>query len=244
MKRLIFLLALMSTAAFAQTNRRAIAPNDSFASDLQTLPVVANTAGANGAQFQSYVALFNPTSSSFTITASLFDANGTKTDKSITLGAGQLQTFTNFMADVFGVVGGGAVTLRAPDPSNRFVVSSAVQTGRYSTPVPALEFAGSSSRSFAPGVTVDSTARTNVGCFNQSGNANAVTVTVFDNAGTKAGAITLNLAPNAWGQAAVTSVVSGGYVQFDPSDNAVCYAVVVDNATNDGRFISAAEYRP
>ena len=43
---------------------------------------------------------------------------------------------------------------------------------------------------------------------------------------------------------AVSSIVSGGYVQFDPTDSAVCYAVVVDNATNDGRFISAAEYRP
>ena len=42
----------------------------------------------------------------------------------------------------------------------------------------------------------------------------------------------------------MTTIVSGGYVQFDPTDSAVCYAVVVDNATNDGRFISAAEYKP
>jgi hypothetical protein len=42
----------------------------------------------------------------------------------------------------------------------------------------------------------------------------------------------------------VNSIVSNGNVQFDPTDSAVCYAVVVDNATNDGRFISAAEYKP
>ena len=242
MKRLIFLVALISTTAFAQ---RAVAPNDSFASDVQTIPVVANTAGLNGAQFQSYVAIFNPTASSFTITASLYDANGTKTDKPITLAAGQLQTYTNFMADVFGTIGGGAVTLRAPDPSNRFIVSSEVRTGRYSTVVPALEFAGSSSQSFAPGITVDSTSRTNVGCYNQSSSANTGKANIFAGGGQSAiGTVTLNLAPNAWGQAAVGSVVSNGYVQFVPSDSAVCYAVVVDNSTNDGRFISAAEYRP
>jgi len=241
MKRFIFLVALISTTAFAQ---RPVAPNDSFASDLQTLPVVANVTGFGGAQFQSYVALFNPTASSFPITASFYDANGTKKDATITLGAGEVRTYTNFLADVFQATGGGAVTLSSGNSANRFIVSSEVRTGNYSTAVPALEFAGSSSRSFAPGVTVDSTSRTNVGCVNQSDNINTVKATVFASGGTQAGSVTLTLGPRAWGQTAVGAVVSNGYVQFDPSDNAVCYAVVVNNATNDGRLINAAEYRP
>ena len=57
-------------------------------------------------------------------------------------------------------------------------------------------------------------------------------------------AATLALPANGWGQTGISSVVNNGYVQFDPSDSAVCYAVVVDNTTNDGLFISAAEYRP
>jgi len=244
MKRFFF-LALLATTALAQTNRRTIAPNDSFASDVQTIPVVANTSGVSGAQFTTYMAIFNPTASSISITASLFDGNGTETDKTITLAAGELRTFTNFMADVFNATGGGAVTLRASDPSNRFIVSSEVRTGRFSTTVPALEFAGSSSPSFAPGITVDATARTNVGCFNQSSSANTVKANVFAGTGQSSiGGVTLNLAPNGWSQTAVPTVVSNGYVQFVPSDSAVCYAVVVDNSTNDGRFISAAEYRP
>ena len=55
---------------------------------------------------------------------------------------------------------------------------------------------------------------------------------------------TLTLAAHAWGQTALSTIVSGGYVEFEPSDTAVCYAVVIDNSTNDGRFIPAAEYRP
>ena len=267
MKRFFF-LALLATTALAQTSKRPAAPNDSFASDVQTIPVVANTSGVSGAQFTTYMAIFNPTASSMaikellagpprtttwtvpvddymTITASLFDGNGTETDKTITLAAGELRTYTNFMADVFNALGGGAVTLRASDPSNRFIVSSEVRTGRFSTTVPALEFAGSSSPSFAPGITVDATARTNVGCFNQSSSANTVKANVFAGTGQSSiGSVTLNLAPNGWSQTAVPTVVSNGYVQFVPSDSAVCYAVVVDNSTNDGRFISAAEYRP
>jgi hypothetical protein len=245
MKRFIFLVALISTAAFAQSGKRAIAPNDSFASNQQTIPVVANTIGLGGAVFRSYVAILNPTPSGFTVTASFYDASGTKKDATITLAAGEMRVYGNFLATVFSATGGGAVTLSSPDPSNRFVVSSEVQTGDFSTSVPALEFAGSSSRSFAPGINVNSTSRTNVGCFNQADAANSIKATVLDTTGKLTiGSVTLNLPPKAWGQTAINSVVSDGVVQFDPSDSAVCYAVVVDNHTNDGRFISAAEYRP
>jgi hypothetical protein len=244
MKRFLF-LALIATTALAQTNRRGTAPNDSFASNQQTLPVVANVAGFGGAVFRSYVAILNPTPSSFDVTASFFDASGTKKDATINLAPGEMKVFGNFLATVFATSGGGAVTFSSSDPGNRFIVSSEVQVNNFSTPVPALEFAGSSSRSFAPGISVNSESRTNVGCFNQSDAANSIKATVLDTTGKlTVGSLTLSLPPKAWGQTAVNSVVSDGIVQFDPSDSAVCYAVVVDNHTNDGRFISAAEYRP
>jgi hypothetical protein len=183
MKRFIFLVALISTAAFAQSGKRAIAPNDSFASNQQTIPVVANTIGLGGAVFRSYVAILNPTPSGFTVTASFYDASGTKKDATITLAAGEMRVYGNFLATVFSATGGGAVTLSSPDPSNRFVVSSEVQTGDFSTSVPALEFAGSNSRSFAPGINVNSTSRTNVGCFNQADAANSIKATVLDSTG-------------------------------------------------------------
>ncbi len=244
-------LAAVAAPAFAQQGRRAVA-DSSFASDFQTVPVMGNTAGFGGATFQTYVAILNPTASSFSVDVTLYDTAGTKHNATITLAAGELKTYQNFLSEVFQYTGGGAVTFKAPDSTggthnNRFILSTEVRTGgtHFSTPVPALEFAGSSSPSFAAGVTVDSSTRTNVGCFNQSDGANQVRATIYDNSGKQViGSVTLNLAPNAWGQTAVTSIVSGGYVQFAPSDSAVCYAVVVDNSTSDGRFISAAEYRP
>jgi hypothetical protein len=224
----------------------------SFASDFQTVPVMANAPGVGGT-FQSYLAILNPTANAYSVTASLYDASGTKRTALIPLAAGELKTYTNFLDAVFnGFTGGGAVTFQSPDTAggtrnNRFIISTEVRTGgtRYATTVPALEFPGAGSRSFAPGITVDSTSRTNVGCFDQSGFPNSVKATILDNTGKQTlGSVTLNLAGNAWGQTGVSTVVSGGTVQFDPTDAAVCYAVVVDNATNDGRFISAAEYKP
>ena len=244
------LAAVITTSAYAQPVQHA--RDLSFASDSQTVPVVANVPGQGGT-FQSYLAIFNPTSSAYSVTATLFDAAGTKRTALIPLAAGELKTYTNFLDAVFnGFSGGGAVTFVSPDSTggtrnNRFIVSTEVRTAgaRFGTTIPVLEFVGTSSRSFAPGVTVDSNTRTNVGCFDQSGAANSVKATILDNTGKQTlGSVTLNLAANAWGQTAVTTIVSGGYVQFDPTDSAVCYAVVVDNATNDGRFISAAEYKP
>lgn len=255
MKRLFCLaaltLAVITTPAFAQSQPRK-PRNLSFASDFQTVPVMANVPGI-GSTFQSYVALFNPTSSAYSVTVALYDGAGTKHTALIPLAAGELKTYENFLDAIFnGFVGGGAVTFTSPDSAggtrnNRFIISTEVRTSgtRYSTTVPVLDFAGTSSRSFAPGIAVGSSSRTNIGCFDQSGAANKITATILDNTGQQTlGTFTLNLAANGWGQTAATAVVSGGIVQFDPTDSAVCYAVVVDNSTNDGRFISAAEYTP
>lgn len=252
MKKLLILIIALAVAAtaFAQERR---ASTQAFASDLQTVPVMANVTGVGGAQFQTYVAIFNPTRNAFAVNVSLFDANGVRHDATIQLAAGELKTYNNFLADVFNYTGGGAVTFSTAETpggthNNRFIVTTDIRTGtttRYSTSVPVLEFAGTSSKSFAAGITNDSTARTNIGCFNQSSSPNTIVATIFDNSGKQnLGTATLTLAGNAWGQTAVTPVVSGGVVQFAPSDSAVCYASVVDNSTNDARIIAAAEYTP
>src|SRR3954467_9690998 len=178
------LAALMTTSAFAQQHVRAQA----FASDFQTIPVVANVGGIGGS-FQSYVAIFNPTSSAYSVTATLYDVTGTKRTALIPLAAGELKTYTNFLDSVFnGFTGGGAVTFSSPDTAggtrnNRFIVSTEVRTAgaRYGTTIPTVDFAGTSSRSFSPGITVGSNTRTNVGCFDQSGAPNSVKATILDN---------------------------------------------------------------
>ena len=251
-KRTIFIaLALAAVTALPLMAQSRAVELDTFASDFQTVPVMANTQGIGGS-FQTYVSILNPTASAFIVDVALYDAIGTKRTATISLAAGEQKTYSNFLAEVFNYSGGGAVTFRAPDSAggqrnNRFVVNAEVRTvgTNYSTQVPALEFAGSNSKSFSTGITVDTNSRTNIGCFNQSGVTNAIKVIVLDASGHQTlGTQTLTLGPNAWGQTAVNTIVSGGYIQFEPAEAAACYAVVVSNTTNDGRFISAAEYRP
>lgn len=244
MKRISIAIAmamLLAVPMFA-TSPRA----DAFASDFQMIPVAGNVPGANGAVFQTYVALLNPTASAYSINVTLFDTNGTKKDATINLAAGELKTYDNFLQTVFNYQGGGGVTFRTSNPSQRFILSAEVRTSgtRYSTPVPTVDFAPTQSRAYAVGISVNTATRTNIGCFNQSQGANAITADVYDGAAVKVGTVTMNLAANAWGQTAVANVVTNGYVRFTPSEPAACYAVVVDNATADGRLIPAVEFEP
>ncbi len=131
---------------------------------------------------------------------------------------------------------------------NLFILSAEVYTNasgvRFGTSLPVFDFPGTDSRSFSPGITVDAHNRANVGCFNESGVANTVQATVFDGSGSQVGSAHLQLPAHAWGQTGLAVSVTGGYVQFDPSAPADCYAVVVNNTTNDGRLVAAVEYTP
>ena len=240
MKRMALIALIAALPAMAQRPTT----NNTFASDQQTVPVVANVTGIGG-KFITWLGILNPTSSAYSVTASLYDANGTKREAMINLAAGELKTYDNFLETVFQYTGGGAVTFRSPSSTNRFIVSSEVRSGGYSTPVATIDFAGSGSRSYSAGVSSDTTSRTNIGCFNQSSSANTVTATVFDKTGTLTiGTVMLPLAANAWGQTNVPFVVSDGFVRFEPNDSALCYAVVVNYLTNDGRYLPASEYQP
>lgn len=254
MKRILLTAALAAAVAGPAFSQDDTSANPlAFASDYQTIPTMANVPGQQGAVFSSHVSIMNPTSAAFAVNVSFYDAAGTKKDATISLAPGELKVYENFLDAVFHVNTAGAATFSAPEASggghnNRFILSTEVWTtgaaGRFGTTVPVLEFAGTAARSFAAGVTIDATTRTNVGCFNQSSATNAVKATVFDGSGKSVSTINLSLPPNAWGQTGATGSVSGGYVVFEPSDAAVCWAVVVSNSSNDGRFISAAEYTP
>jgi hypothetical protein len=241
--------ALVSAQAFAANTATPL----NFTSDSQVVPTMANVAGQNGAMFQTHISIMNPTNNAFAVTVSFYDGEGMKRSADINLKPGELKVYENFLDSIFKYTGAGAARFTAAETSggghnNRFVVSAEVWTpsaaGRFGTTVPVEEFAASSASSFAAGVTVGATSRTNVGCFNQASAQNVIQANVFDGTGKKQDTVDLTLPANAWGQKGVNVSVTGGYVEFVKSDAALCWAVVVDNASNDGRFVQAAEYTP
>ena len=239
MKRfLLVLLAIFALPALAQPS--------SDASDMQIVPVMGNTPGA-GASFMTYVAILNPTSTAFPIDITLHNPAGTKRTETITLAPREVKFYANFLNEMFnGYVGGGAVTFKSHDPSHRFLVETEVWTEgeRYGTSIPALHSAGTNSPSIATGISVYSETRSNVGCFNQSAVPNRIQGTVYSSRGMVRSTVVLDLPANGWGQTSVNGVLTEGYVVFEPQEAAVCYAVVVSNRTNDGRFVLAKEYVP
>jgi hypothetical protein len=248
----VLLAAVAATPASSQTTPGPLGEMP-FAADSLTVPVMINAGGFGGATFATYAAIMNPTLKSFPIQVTLFDANGTKTQRTITLAPGELKTYQDFLGTVFGFSGLGTVRFQSGvevggSTDNLFILSAEIYTtssgSRFGTSLPTLLFPGTDSRSFSVGVTVDANNRANVGCFNESGKPNTVTATVFDATGAQVTTVQLPLGPNAWGQRAVAAAVSGGYVRFDPSGPASCYAVVANNATNDARFVAAVEFTP
>jgi hypothetical protein len=256
MKKLVFMAvlsaAVFATPALSQTNPAPLGEM-SFASDSLTVPVMINAPGLSGATFATYAAIMNPTSKSFPVQVTLFNAAGTKTQRTITLAAGELKSYQNFLDTVFAFSGAGTVRFQSGvavggSPDNLFILNAEIYTTssgvRFGTSLPTLEFPGTDSRSFSVGITVDANNRANVGCFNESKAANDVTATVLDGTGAPVTTLQLHLGPNASGLLAVNAAVSGGYVRFDPSGPASCYAVVANNTTNDARFVAAVEYTP
>jgi len=255
MKKLVFLVAVLTAAVVATPAFSQATPDlgKAFASDSLTVPVMINASGAGGATFGTYAALMNPTSKAFPVTVTLFDNGGNRTQKTITLAAGELKQYQNFLNDVFAYSGLGTVRFQSGaavggSTDNLFLMSAEIYTttsgARYGTSLPTLEFPGTDSRSFSVGVTVDANNRTNVGCFNEAKVSNTVTATVFDGTGAQVTTFQLQAGPNTLVQRAVTAAVSGGYVRFDPSLPATCYAVVANNTTNDARLVLAVEYTP
>src|SRR5207249_3679451 len=213
MKKLVFLMAVLSAAvvatpAFSQTRPEL---GVSFASDSLTVPVMIN-AGGLGTTFATYAALMNPTSKSFPVQVTLFDSAGTKTQRTITLSAGELKSYQNFLDTVFAYSGLGTVRFQSGvevggSSDNLFILSAEIYTTasgvRYGTSLPTLEFPGTDSRSFSVGITVDASNRANVGCFNESKAVNTVNATVFDGTGAQVTTLQLQLGPNTLGQRAV-----------------------------------------
>lgn len=252
MKRLIATLALAVAApALAQSGSRAPAGGE-ISSSLLTVPVMANNPGQFGSFFRTRVSLMNPTNLSYDVKATLYDATGVPKVATISMAPGQIRSYDNFLEAVFAFTGAGTVRLdsraSAAGSAALFVFSSEVYTegatGSFGTTAPASPFGGTAAASFAAGVSVNSSFRTNLGCFNDSSSTVSIPADVYDPSGTKLETVTLDLPATGWNQKGVTQSVTGGYVKFRPAKPAYCYAVVVHNVSNDGRFIPGAEYEP
>jgi hypothetical protein len=67
---------------------------------------------------------------------------------------------------------------------------------------------------------------------------------VYDSANRLVTTVVLTVGGGSWIQVSLPNAVSGGYIRWRPVSAAYCYAVVVNNASNDGTFVPAVNYVP
>lgn len=250
---MVFLLwmAVVSGAELVPPKSNIASP-----SPVITIPVMTNAPGALGGVFKTKVVLFNPTIFSFPVEISLYSTNGFVTKATINLAAGQIRNYENFLADVFSLTGAGTVnfdslSLSGGNSNLSFLVSAEVymdsDKGRFKTVVstgPPLDPVSPTAAAYSTGITVDTDTRTNIGCFNTSFSTNVIIAEVYDSANRLITTVSLTVGGGSWTQVSLPNAVSGGYIRWRPASAAYCYAVVVNNTSNDGTFIPAVNYVP
>ena len=226
-------------------------PLQALASSYVAIPASANVQGSFGAFFKTRVSVLNITQSSIFVTATLLTQSGVGGTKGFSVGAGQTATFGNALQDLFGYSGGGAVVLESSSTSQEFIVTSEVYvdggSGRFSTAVEtqnSLDFVGSYP-DLTVGVLVDGSNRSNVGCMNDSNQSATARGRVYDASGAQVGTLNFTLPSGTWVQGGINFNVNRGAILWDASVSYIyCYAVNVNNASNDGTFLGRTTYVP
>lgn len=237
------LLAVLSTPIAARPLRPPTPTVVGAVSHL-LLPTSANVNGQFGALFKTKVSLFNPTAYAYTIRAGLSTRDGEVAVTYISIQSGETRTFDNFLADVFGSYSAGAIDLDSGDDLYRFIVTAQVyvdtNAGRYTTSVQFADDLGALTPArpgYVVGLSVNASFRTNVGCASNSPVSQTITLRVFDSDFFLVGdPFSFVIGGYAWAQYSVIVPLSNGGIKIEASQNAVCYAVEVNNVSNDGTF--------
>lgn len=214
------------------------------------LPTSANVNGQFGSVYKTKVSIFNAVTVPYTIRVGLSVAGGEIAHVFINIGSSQTLTYNNILADLFGYYGGGAIDLDSGNDAYLFIVNSQVYVdsvgGRYTTAVQFADDLGAITPSrpgFVVGVSVNGARRTNVGCASNSQFDQTITFRAFDpNYKLVGSPFSFTLSAWGWAQYGLNLSLTNGGIYITATQNAVCYAVEVDNASNDGTYQLATPF--
>lgn len=220
------------------------------------LPAAANASGLFGAYYKTRLTLLNPNGGALALLVYLLSPSGPVGPVPATVPANSSVTLDNALQDLFSYTGGGGLVITtdpsSPNRGDQFVVSAQIYVdgpnGTYTTPIPAMN-AGDQihtpsdlpGESVSAGVQVDARNRANIACANDASmSASVVTATLRDSSGVQLWQTTMNLGPGVWQQVPVPVDVERGSISWVATGSITyCYAVDVDNTSNDGTLLLA-----
>jgi len=261
----IFLIVTMSCVLCPVAAAQKTFDKGMARTDIQHyVPATANSYGRFGSHFKTRVVVHNPTDYSYVISARLFKANGPDPNiVTFDIQPRQFLVWDNFLEEAFNYTGSGAVSLcsvcRADDEYDvrrEFSVYAEVyndtENGRYSTVVAngngpsRISFNSDQFETvFHSGISNNENQRVNIG-FMGIIVSGTVTATVRD---ANSNIVETLRFGNGWKQIRLESTVENGSVTWecDPDEeDSTCmgypFVVVVDNRTNDGRYLQPIIY--
>ena len=207
------------------------------------VPVVGRAPGANGTFWRSDVTLFNPGSSTMTLTLRYHGVS-----QQLSVGGGDTVELPDVLSR-FGLTSGSGTLQMSWSAAAGPVVTSRTYTtvesgGTYGQSIDPVSAFGSSM--FVPGLRHDDDFRTNIGFVNGGNESEDITVTLLSPFGAELGRKTISLAPKTQAQYGVTalfpnaSVGAGFTLQASGDANALVFAYgsMVDNDSGDPVFFA------
>jgi|KBSSwiStaDraftv2_1062776.scaffolds.fasta_scaffold00008_85 hypothetical protein len=214
------------------------------------IPTSANLAGAQGAQFTTRLSILNVTDRAYNVGVIHYGNDGNTRTATISLGPRQIRNYENFLQELFSFSGAGAAAFASLDDQDQFMVIAEVVNdvgnGKFKTVVASgavIEESYPELDNLSLGINVDTNNRTNLGIFNDSNETNNVFADAFNSSGVLVATVAFeNVPPRGWQQKSLGSNVSGGFIKWRVSGPHIyAWAVVVDNRSNDGTFLPAAD---
>lgn len=207
-----------------------------------TIPVVGRAPGANNTFWRSDVTLFNPSSSSVSLTLRYNGAN-----KSVSLGGNDTLVLADVVSQYGLSAGSGTLQVSWNAASGPVVTSrtyTSVDGGTYGQSIdPVAAFA---SRMFVPGLRNDDGYRSNVGFVNGGSEAETIAVTLLSPSGTELARTNLTVNAGQQVQFGVNALFAGVAVpagftlaaEGDANARVFAYGSMVDNASGDPVFFA------
>jgi hypothetical protein len=208
------------------------------------VPVVSHTAGAQGSQWRTDLALLNEGAVGAAVDLRLHADSGTAT-RTTTVAAGAQAILTDVVGQ-FGVSGSAALEIRC---SQRLQVSSRTYnkatTGTFGQEYDGVDPGGgliAGQDAYLPHLIENAAYRTNIALVNTGTTTATATVTLFNGAGGQLGSYSVTLQPGQWRQEyrpfnskAGQSNLSRGWarVSVEAGEGVFAFASLIDNLTSD-----------
>jgi hypothetical protein len=200
----------------------------------------ANAEGLFGAVFKTRVTLLSLGAEPFSVHLQVLPAAGASgPSRTVTLSPASTTSFEDLLGTL-GYRGGAGIAVTYPIDQSLLITAEVYADspdGRYTTVIPVLTDPLNDRRFVTPGIRRSSSSRTNLACTSLDPETREASAEVHATDGARLDSLSLTVPAYGWAQTSIPFDVVDGYALWTFTGALQCFAVNVDNGTNDGSLI-------